>query len=163
MAGTHGKTTTPSMLAWILEQTGHNPGFLIGGIPQNFGVSARDIDSKYFVIEADEYDSAFFDNRSKFVHYQPRTFVINNLEFDHADIFSSLEDIQRQFHHVIRTVPQSGVLIYPNSPAIQAVIEQGCWSKTSVVAPNGWQVKLSDGTGSQLEFAFQGELQGRLA
>jgi UDP-N-acetylmuramate: L-alanyl-gamma-D-glutamyl-meso-diaminopimelate ligase len=162
ISGTHGKTTTSSMLAWILEQAEQAPGFLIGGIPQNFGVSARATDSKYFVIEADEYDSAFFDKRSKFVHYQPRTLVINNLEFDHADIFQSLEDIQRQFHHLIRTVPQSGTLIYPKTKAIQAVIEQGCWSQTCLVADDAWHVTLPDGTGSKIEIVHQGERQGSL-
>ena len=113
VSGTHGKTSTSSMLAWILEYCGYQPGFLIGGVPQNFGVSARLGDSPFFVVEADEYDSAFFDKRSKFVHYRPRTLVINNLEFDHADIFADLAAIQRQFNHVIRTVPGEGKVIWP--------------------------------------------------
>ncbi|OGT94640.1 MAG: UDP-N-acetylmuramate:L-alanyl-gamma-D-glutamyl-meso-diaminopimelate ligase, partial [Gammaproteobacteria bacterium RIFOXYA12_FULL_61_12] len=105
VAGTHGKTTTSSMLAWILEDAGLNPGFLIGGVPENFGCSARLGAEPFFVVEADEYDTAFFDKRSKFVHYQPRTLVMNNLEFDHADIFDDLAAIQRQFHHLVRTIP----------------------------------------------------------
>ncbi|MGZ8202873.1 MAG: UDP-N-acetylmuramate:L-alanyl-gamma-D-glutamyl-meso-diaminopimelate ligase, partial [Burkholderiales bacterium] len=105
VAGTHGKTTTSAMLAWILEHAGLNPGFLIGGVPQNFGVSARATDTPFFVIEADEYDTAFFDKRSKFVHYRPRTAILNNLEYDHADIFPDLAAIQRQFHHLIRSIP----------------------------------------------------------
>ena len=111
VAGTHGKTTTSSMLAWILDAAGMAPGFLIGGVPENFGCSARLGDTPFFVIEADEYDTAFFDKRSKFVHYQPRTLVLNNLEFDHADIFADLAAIERQFHHVVRTVPASGQVI----------------------------------------------------
>ena len=111
VAGTHGKTTTSSMLAWILQFNGKNPGFLIGGIPENFGISARNTDSEYFVIEADEYDCAFFDKRSKFVHYHPQVLVMNNLEYDHADIFDSVKDIQKQFHHLVRTVPSKGLII----------------------------------------------------
>ena len=111
VSGTHGKTTTSSMLAWILECAGLNPGFLIGGVAENFGISARLGTGKYFVIEADEYDSAFFDKRSKFIHYRPHTLIINNLEYDHADIFPDLKAIQTQFHHLIRTVPQSGLII----------------------------------------------------
>ena len=126
VSGTHGKTSTASMLAWILEDCGYEPGFLIGGVPQNFGVSARLGNSPFFVVEADEYDSAFFDKRSKFVHYQPRTLVINNLEFDHADIFDDLKAIQRQFNHVIRTVPGEGKIIWPQqSQAVAEVIEIG--------------------------------------
>ena len=130
VSGTHGKTTTSSMLAWILEHAGMAPGFLIGGVPENFTCSARLGNTPFFVIEADEYDSAFFDKRSKFVHYRPRTFIVNNLEFDHADIFSDLAAIQTQFHHVIRTIPQNGRVIYPeNVEAIDAVIAKGCWSE----------------------------------
>lgn len=130
VSGTHGKTTTSSMLAWILEHAGMAPGFLIGGVPENFSCSARLGETPFFVIEADEYDSAFFDKRSKFVHYHPRTFIVNNLEFDHADIFADLAAIQTQFHHVIRTMPGNGRLIYPNGvKAIDEVIEQGCWSE----------------------------------
>jgi UDP-N-acetylmuramate: L-alanyl-gamma-D-glutamyl-meso-diaminopimelate ligase len=129
VSGTHGKTTTSSMLAWILEDAGMQPGYLIGGVPKNFDCSARLGNTPFFVIEADEYDSAFFDKRSKFVHYRPRTLVINNLEFDHADIFENLAAIQKQFHHVVRTVPADGQIIYPESyTAIQEVLEMGVWS-----------------------------------
>ena len=113
VSGTHGKTTTSSMLAWILEYAGMAPGFLIGGVPANFGVSARAGESDFFVVEADEYDTAFFDKRSKFVHYRPRTLAINNLEFDHADIFDDLAAIQRQFHHLVRCVPGEGLIVHP--------------------------------------------------
>jgi len=130
VSGTHGKTTTSSMLAWILEYAGMSPGFLIGGVPENFTCSARLGETPFFVIEADEYDSAFFDKRSKFVHYRPRTFIVNNLEFDHADIFSDLAAIQTQFHHVIRTIPENGRIIYPaNVASIDDMIERGCWSE----------------------------------
>ena len=129
VAGTHGKTTTTSMLAWILECAGLKPGFLVGGVPLNFGVSAR-LGEKYFVIEADEYDTAFFDKRSKFVHYRPRTAVLNNLEFDHADIFDNLAAIERQFHHLVRTVPASGRVVYNGAEAsLQRVLDTGCWSE----------------------------------
>ena len=129
VAGTHGKTTTTSMLAWILECAGLKPGFLVGGVPLNFGVSAR-LGEKYFVIEADEYDTAFFDKRSKFVHYRPRTAVLNNLEFDHADIFDNLAAIERQFHHLVRTVPASGRVVYNCAEAsLQRVLDMGCWSE----------------------------------
>ncbi|HHH39478.1 MAG TPA: UDP-N-acetylmuramate:L-alanyl-gamma-D-glutamyl-meso-diaminopimelate ligase, partial [Sedimenticola sp.] len=113
VAGTHGKTSTASMLAWILEDAGLAPGFLIGGVPANFGISARLGSTPFFVVEADEYDSAFFDKRAKFVHYRPRTLIMNNLEFDHADIFDNLEQIQRQFHHLVRTVPGNGLIVTP--------------------------------------------------
>ncbi|WP_046115740.1 UDP-N-acetylmuramate:L-alanyl-gamma-D-glutamyl-meso-diaminopimelate ligase [Aquincola tertiaricarbonis] len=136
VAGTHGKTTTTSMLAWILEAAGLKPGFLVGGVPQNFGVSARLGEGAPFVIEADEYDTAFFDKRSKFVHYRPRTAVLNNLEFDHADIFDRIEDIERQFHHLVRTVPASGRLVVnAREPALQRVLQMGCWSETVRFGP----------------------------
>jgi UDP-N-acetylmuramate: L-alanyl-gamma-D-glutamyl-meso-diaminopimelate ligase len=129
VAGTHGKTTTTSMLAWILEHAGLKPGFLVGGVPLNFGVSAR-LGEKCFVIEADEYDTAFFDKRSKFVHYRPRTAVLNNLEFDHADIFDNLAAIERQFHHLVRTVPASGrVVVNGLEESLTRVMHQGCWSE----------------------------------
>ncbi len=129
VAGTHGKTTTSTMLAWILEYAGMVPGFLIGGIPGNFDISARLGDTPFFVIEADEYDTAFFDKRSKFVHYHPRTAILNNLEFDHADIFDSLSDIQRQFHHMIRIIPSSGQVVAPiDEPQLDEVLDMGCWS-----------------------------------
>ncbi len=131
VAGTHGKTTTSSMLAWILETAGLKPGFLIGGVPENFDYSSRLGDSKYFVIEADEYDTAFFDKRSKFIHYCPRTLVLNNLEFDHADIFDDLDAIKRQFHHLLRILPSDGKLIInQDDKNIQDVIEMGCWTPT---------------------------------
>lgn len=129
VSGTHGKTTTTAMLTWILEANGRNPSFLVGGIPENFGYSARATSSEYFVIEADEYDSAFFDKRSKFVHYHPNIAIINNIEFDHADIFSSIEDIKKQFHQMVRIIPSSGTVIYPVSDAnAVATINQGLWS-----------------------------------
>ena len=131
VAGTHGKTTTASLLAWILHHNQLNPGYLIGGVPENFGESARLGSEPFFVIEADEYDTAFFDKRSKFVHYHPDTLVLNNLEFDHADIFDSLDDIKCQFHHLLRTVPQTGcVLFNQDSPALLETLEMGCWSAT---------------------------------
>jgi UDP-N-acetylmuramate: L-alanyl-gamma-D-glutamyl-meso-diaminopimelate ligase len=129
VAGTHGKTTTTSMLAWMLESAGQRPGFLVGGVPRNFGVSARLGAGAPFVIEADEYDTAFFDKRSKFVHYRPRTAVLNNLEFDHADIFADLSAIETQFHHLVRTVPASGrVVVNAREASLARVLERGCWS-----------------------------------
>lgn len=130
VAGTHGKTTTTSMLAWILECAGLEPGFLVGGVPQNFGVSARLGKGKAFVIEADEYDTALFDKRSKFVHYRPRTAILNNLEMDHADIFPDLAAIETQFHHLVRTVPASGRLVVnARDEALARVLQRGCWSE----------------------------------
>ncbi len=149
VAGTHGKTTTSSMLVWILEYAGLAPGFLIGGVPENFGVSARNGDLPFFVVEADEYDTAFFDKRSKFVHYHPRTVILNNLEFDHADIFEDLNAIKKQFHHLVRTVPGNGLLIYPSEDcSLNDVLEMGCWSQkehySSSNTDNSWSVKLLD-------------------
>jgi UDP-N-acetylmuramate: L-alanyl-gamma-D-glutamyl-meso-diaminopimelate ligase len=130
VAGTHGKTTTTSMLSWVLEHAGQQPGFLVGGVPLNFGVSARLGQGPCFVIEADEYDTAFFDKRSKFVHYRPRTAVLNNLEFDHADIFDDLPAIERQFHHLVRTVPGSGRVVFNGlEESLARVLHQGCWSE----------------------------------
>ena len=130
VAGTHGKTTTSSMLAWILDYAGMAPGYLIGGVPKNFSTSARLGETSYFVIEADEYDSALFDKRSKFMHYHPRTLIINNLEFDHADIFPDIAAIQQQFHHLVRTLPQQGLIVVPQAvQAIEKVLEMGCWSE----------------------------------
>lgn len=135
VAGTHGKTTATSMLAWILEQAGLQPGFLVGGIPQDFGVSARLGEGQHFVVEADEYDSAFFDKRSKFIHYQPRTAILNNLEFDHADIFADLAAIQTQFHHFVRTIPGNGRIVLPAGvAALDSVLEQGCWTPIDYTA-----------------------------
>ncbi|MCU7799974.1 MAG: UDP-N-acetylmuramate:L-alanyl-gamma-D-glutamyl-meso-diaminopimelate ligase [gamma proteobacterium symbiont of Lucinoma myriamae] len=147
VAGTHGKTTTSSMLAWVLEYAGLNPGFLIGGVPENFGVSARNGNNPFFVVEADEYDTAFFDKRSKFVHYHPRTLILNNLEFDHADIFEDLAAIKKQFHHLIRTVPGNGLIIYPqDDKSLQDVLSMGCWSHLEKYSEknnnDGWTVKL---------------------
>ncbi|WP_150303030.1 UDP-N-acetylmuramate:L-alanyl-gamma-D-glutamyl-meso-diaminopimelate ligase [Pseudomonas saliphila] len=162
VAGTHGKTTTSSLLAWILEDAGMAPGFLIGGVPQNFGVSARLGDTPFFVVEADEYDSAFFDKRSKFVHYRPRTAILNNLEFDHADIFADLAAIERQFHHLVRTIPASGLIIYPHGEAaLQRVIQMGCWTPTQTTGEGGnWQARLLSADGSQFEVWLDGVLQG---
>ena len=130
VAGTHGKTTTSAILAWILEYAGMKPGYLIGGVTKNFPQSAHIGDSAFFVVEADEYDSAFFDKRSKFVHYGPRTTILNNLEFDHADIFDDLEAIQKQFHHLVRTLPGNGLIISPhNDSAIEEVFRMGCWTR----------------------------------
>ena len=134
VSGTHGKTSTASMLAWILEQAGLQPGFLIGGIPSNFGLSARLGGGAYFVVEADEYDSAFFDKRSKFVHYRPKTAVINNLEYDHADIFPDLAAIETQFHHLVRCIPGDGLIVRGGGEAIDRVLEKGCWTPVETVA-----------------------------
>jgi len=170
VAGTHGKTTTASMLSWILEHQGFNPGFLIGGIPLNFGISARlgeqGLENKpgFFVIEADEYDSAFFDKRSKFVHYRPRTAILNNLEFDHADIFPDLDAIKRQFHHLVRTIPGEGLIISPECDAnINEVLAMGCWTpveKTSINADAQWNAKLLKADGSQFSVLFENNEQG---
>lgn len=167
VAGTHGKTTTSSMLSWILEHQGFNPGFLIGGIPLNFGISARLGDSSFFVIEADEYDTAFFDKRSKFVHYRPRTAVLNNLEFDHADIFPDLDAIKRQFHHLVRTVPGQGLLIAPRGEEnIREVLAMGCWTPEETTAIDDindsatWNAKLINEEGSRFAVYWQQQLQG---
>lgn len=166
VAGTHGKTTTSSMLAWILEYQGFKPGFLIGGIPMNFGISARSGESDFFVIEADEYDSAFFDKRSKFVHYRPRTAVLNNLEFDHADIFDDLDAIKRQFHHLVRTIPGEGLIICPESDAnIQDTLAMGCWTPVQLTAINqdaAWQAELLEDDGSQFVIKFNQQAQGQV-
>jgi len=164
VAGTHGKTTTSSMLAWILECHGFNPGFLIGGIPINFGLSARAGESDFFVIEADEYDSSFFDKRSKFVHYRPRTAVLNNLEFDHADIFDDLSAIQRQFHHLVRTIPSEGLIVAPkNDKALQETLAMGCWTpvqQTVIGQSAPWQAELIRDDGSQFSVSFENKPQG---
>ncbi len=164
VAGTHGKTTTASMLAWILEYAGMKPGFLIGGIPQNFGISARAGETPFFVVEADEYDTAFFDKRSKFVHYRPRTLVLNNLEFDHADIFDDLAAIQKQFHHLVRTVPGEGVILAPQNDAnLDAVIARGCWTPLeSFGGEGGWSAQNGSSDGGQFDVYFAGAKQGRV-
>ncbi len=182
IAGTHGKTTTSSMLAWILEYAGMNPGFLIGGVPENFGISARigvsdgisnNVESPaqsmaevspFFVIEADEYDTAFFDKRSKFVHYHPRTVVLNNLEFDHADIFSDLAAIERQFHHLVRLVPSRGLIISNSQEdSLKRVLAAGCWTPVEEFgADSEWQVELhteNNQIGIYYKSKFQGTLQ----
>ena len=154
VAGTHGKTTTAAMLAWILERAGLSPGFLIGGVPMNFGVSARlsgnDIDSPFFVVEADEYDSAFCDKRSKFVHYAPRTAILNNLEFDHADIFADLAAIETQFHHLVRTLPRNGLILSNAAEeSLERVLKRGCWTPVERFNdPAGWHVAGDDADGS---------------
>lgn len=160
VAGTHGKTTTASMLAWILEYAGLKPGFLIGGIVQNFGLSARVGQTPFFVIEADEYDTAFFDKRSKFVHYLPRTLILNNLEFDHADIFEDLNAIKKQFHHLIRTLPQSGKVLWSkNDEALSDVITKGLWSESETLGDD-WNYELLKADGSQFNVLLNKQLQG---
>ena len=158
-SGTHGKTTTAAMLAWIFEDAGMAPGFLIGGIPKNFGLSARSGDSPFFVVEADEYDTAFFDKRSKFVHYRPRTLILNNLEFDHADIFDDLAMIQRQFHHLVRIVPGNGLLIAPaDDVPLQEVLEMGRWTPLETFGPDGqWQAELQHEDGSAFKVLLEGK------
>lgn len=164
VAGTHGKTTTSSMLSWILEYQGFKPGFLIGGIPLNFGISARLGESDFFVIEADEYDSSFFDKRSKFVHYRPRTVILNNLEFDHADIFDDLDAIKKQFHHLVRTIPGDGLIIAPDCDNnISDVLHMGCWTpvaKTAINHDAPWQAQLIKSDGSQFKVLCEGNEQG---
>ena len=174
VSGTHGKTSTASMLAWILEEAGLQPGFLIGGIPTNFGLSARLGGGDYFVVEADEYDSAFFDKRSKFVHYRPKTVVINNLEYDHADIFPDLAAIETQFHHLVRCIPSDGLIVRGGGEVIDRVLDRGCWTPVETVADAdeaqsaGWTWRAlsstadaiailgPDGTGAELHWELIG-------
>jgi UDP-N-acetylmuramate: L-alanyl-gamma-D-glutamyl-meso-diaminopimelate ligase len=158
VAGTHGKTTTASMLAWILEDANMAPGFLIGGVPLNFGVSARLGDTPFFVIEADEYDTAFCDKRSKFVHYRPRTVVLNNLEFDHADIFSDLAAIETQFHHLVRTLPQSGLIVSNAAEAsLDRVLQRGCWTPVERFNdPAGYRMTGDDARGELALYGPEG-------
>ena len=163
VSGTHGKTTTSSMLAWILEYAGMKPGFLIGGIPENFSVSARlSSDSSFFVIEADEYDTAFFDKRSKFVHLQPRTAILNNLEYDHADIFVDLASIIQQFHHFVRLIPENGLIITNGREEnLEEVLAKGCWTPIEKIGvDDGWQANTlgNDST----DISFRGKSQGTL-
>lgn len=164
VSGTHGKTTTAGMLAWILEDCGLTPGFLIGGVPGNFDVSARLGLAPFFVIEADEYDSAFFDKRSKFVHYRPSTLILNNLEFDHADIFDDLAAIQRQFQHLLRMVPGHGRILTPTqTPALDEVLAKGCWSEVEYVGEGGlWQARPLAADGSQFAVWVNGDLVGEV-
>lgn len=165
VAGTHGKTTTSSLLAWILEDAGLNPGFLIGGVPQNFGVSARAGDASFFVIEADEYDTAFFDKRSKFIHYHARTLIMNNLEFDHADIFDDLEAIKKQFHHLVRTIPGNGLIIHNrDEPALNEVLAMGCWTPLesfSVDQPATWKLEHGDAKDMELSVLLDNKSAGQ--
>jgi len=165
VAGTHGKTSTSSMVAWILEFAGLSPGFLIGGVPLDFNVSAREGDG-YFVVEADEYDTAFFDKRSKFVHYRPRVAILNNLEYDHADIFPDLAAIETQFHHLIRTIPGNGTIISNGTDAnLERVLARGCWShlqRFSFDDKHDWQVEMIQSDGSELRFLYQQQDMGSL-
>jgi UDP-N-acetylmuramate: L-alanyl-gamma-D-glutamyl-meso-diaminopimelate ligase len=162
VAGTHGKTSTSAMLSWILEDAGLQPGFLVGGVPINFSVSARLTDSRFFVIEADEYDTALFDKRSKFVHYRPRTAILNNLEFDHADIFADLAAIETQFHHLVRTIPSSGRIVANGADAaLDRVLARGCWSELERFGlAEGWQALPATEAGRPI--AFAGKVQGVL-
>ena len=165
VAGTHGKTSTASMLTWILEYAGLKPGFLIGGVPSNFGVSARLGELPFFVVEADEYDTAFFDKRSKFVHYRPRTAILNNLEFDHADIFPDVAAIQRQFHHLVRTIPASGLIVSNADDArLAEVLAMGCWTPVENVTASAtsaqWQARKLSADGSRFEVLCAGAVQG---
>jgi UDP-N-acetylmuramate: L-alanyl-gamma-D-glutamyl-meso-diaminopimelate ligase len=161
VAGTHGKTTTSSMLAWVLEYANMNPGFLIGGVPQNFEISARLGTTPFFVIEADEYDTAFFDKRSKFVHYHPRTAVLNNLEFDHADIFADLAAIETQFHHLVRTVPNNGLIVSNGLDSnLDRVLQRGCWTPIERFGSD-WQAIEVDDSGS-FTVLHQNKSQGRV-
>jgi UDP-N-acetylmuramate: L-alanyl-gamma-D-glutamyl-meso-diaminopimelate ligase len=161
VAGTHGKTTTASMLAWILEYAGLKPGFLIGGVPENFGVSARLGDAPFFVVEADEYDTAFFDKRSKFVHYHPRTVILNNLEYDHADIFPDVQSIKTQFHHLMRTVPGSGLAVVNAQDAnLRDTLAMGCWTPVETFADGDWKAEYLRADGGEFRVFFQGVEQG---
>lgn len=162
VAGTHGKTTTTSMLAWILEDAGLDPGFLVGGVPGNFGVSARLTESPFFVIEADEYDTAFCDKRSKFVHYRPRTAILNNLEFDHADIFPDLAAIETQFHHLVRIIPASGRIVANGTEdSLRRVLARGCWSEVEWFGGEGEWVAGTGGDDSEAVFSLRGAELGR--
>jgi UDP-N-acetylmuramate: L-alanyl-gamma-D-glutamyl-meso-diaminopimelate ligase len=163
VAGTHGKTTVTSMLAWVLESAGRNPGFLIGGVPLDFPVSARLTQSPLFVIEADEYDTAFFDKRSKFIHYRPKTAILNNLEFDHADIFPDLASIERQFHHLVRTIPKSGLIVANGADeALERVLTNGTWTAVEKFGVGGgWESGTPDSHGG-FEVGWQGKPVGRI-
>lgn len=168
VAGTHGKTTTSSILAWILDYAGLQPGFLIGGVPANFGISARLGEGSFFVVEADEYDTAFFDKRSKFIHYHPRTLILNNLEFDHADIFEDLDAIKKQFHHLLRTVPGDGLIVHNADAAnLDDVIEKGCWSNVcgfssdlGKASNSLWAIDNVSQDGRQFDVLYQQKKQG---
>ena len=161
VAGTHGKTTTTALLAWILEEAGLQPGFLVGGVPRGFGVSARLTDSPFFVIEADEYDTAFCDKRSKFVHYRPRTAILNNLEFDHADIFSDLAAIETQFHHLVRILPGNGLIVANGGEeSLKRVIARGCWTPVEWFGTaDGWS--FADAGGEAFDVRLAGKPLGQ--
>lgn len=166
VSGTHGKTTTTSMLTWILQYAGLNPGFLVGGVPENFGVSARLGDGRFFVIEADEYDSAFFDKRSKFIHYHPKTLILNNLEFDHADIFADLEAVKTQFQYLLRTVPGNGKIIsHALDENIADVLGRGCWTPVEGFGGNGstWKSELINADGSRFKVIHEGQVAGEVS
>ncbi|MCK0511910.1 UDP-N-acetylmuramate:L-alanyl-gamma-D-glutamyl-meso-diaminopimelate ligase [Aromatoleum buckelii] len=164
VAGTHGKTTTTSMLAWMLEDAGLEPGFLVGGVPGNFGVSARLTDSPFFVIEADEYDTAFCDKRSKFVHYRPRTAILNNLEFDHADIFGDLAAIETQFHHLVRTIPASGrIIANADEESLKRVMGRGCWSELEWFGDGAQWSAAAGADESEAVFRLRDEIVGSVA
>jgi len=170
VSGTHGKTTTTGMLCWILESAGLNPGFLVGGVPQNFGVSARlggqSDDNHFFVIEADEYDTAFFDKRSKFIHYHPDTLIINNIEYDHADIFADLAAIRREFHHMIRIIPENALIIAKyGDTEVSQVLEMGCWTDVEHFGGQGteWRVEASSDDFSQFNVLFNSKIVGKVS
>ena len=167
VAGTHGKTSTTGMLAWILEFAGLSPGFLIGGVPHDFGISARLGERPFFVIEADEYDTAFFDKRAKFVHYRPRTVILNNLEFDHADIYADVAAIEKQFHHLVRTVPASGLIVHhATDPHLATALQMGCWTPREAFGRDGapqahWSARLATPVdGSQFEVLLDDTIIG---
>ena len=165
ISGTHGKTTTSSLVAHIFEQAGLNPGFLIGGIPENFGISARITESPFFIIEADEYDSAFFDKRPKFMHYYPESLIINNIEFDHADVFSDLESIQTQFHYLVRTVPSKGCIVVPaKEKVVDEVLARGCWTPNISfgLCLGDWQAKKMNEEGSQFHVFYKNQFYGEV-
>ena len=164
VAGTHGKTTTTSLLAWILDQAGLSPSFLVGGVPQGFGVSARLTDSPFFVIEADEYDTAFCDKRSKFIHYQPRTLILNNLEFDHADIFNDLAAIETQFHHLVRTLPSNGLIVANGAEAaLERVLARGCWTPVEKFDVDGGWLTGEAGGCDGFDVSYGGKALGRVS
>jgi UDP-N-acetylmuramate: L-alanyl-gamma-D-glutamyl-meso-diaminopimelate ligase len=167
VAGTHGKTTTTSLLTWIMESAGLQPGFLIGGVPENFGVSARLGNSPFFVIEADEYDSAFFDKRSKFIHYHPKTLILNNLEYDHADIYPDLAAIKQQFHFLVRTVPNNGLLLrHAPDTNLTDVLDQGCWTPVTTFGgkeDSAWQANLIAADGSVFSVLHEGQVIGEVS
>ena len=171
VAGTHGKTTTSSMLAWMLEYAGLKPGFLIGGIPANFGLSSRSGSAPFFVVEADEYDTAFFDKRSKFIHYHPRTAILNNIEFDHADIFDDLDAVKKQFHHFVRTIPGDGLIIKNGDDRnVDDVIKLGCWSQTVAIhekhdlshTADDWSIGDTSDDGKQFDVLLDGRKVARV-